>query len=139
MSASASLVCIHPRDVPAIWPLVRDRLRAAYLRTDLSHTADLERDVIEGGAVLWVAATGGVVAQIEAAAVTKLIRTDRNLVCVITACGGSNMSAWLGHLAAIECWAKAEGAAKIRLYGRKGWLRVLDAYRAKNVILERAL
>ncbi|MCA6114245.1 hypothetical protein J6524_04785 [Bradyrhizobium sp. WSM 1738] len=140
MSASASLICVHPKDVPAIWPLVADRLRAAYLRTDLSHTADLERDVLQGGAVLWVAACPGVpVAEIEAALVAKLVRTDRNLVCIITACGGSNMSRWFDHLAAIERWAKAEGAAKIRLFGRKGWLRLLKQYQAKNVVLERAL
>lgn len=140
MSASASLVWIHPQDVPAIWPLVADRLRAAYLRTDLSHTLDLERDVLRGDAALWVAASpGGIVAEIEAALVAKLVRTDRNLVCIITACGGSNMSRWLGHLAAIERWAKEQGAAKIRLFGRKGWLRVLKQYQAKAVVLERAL
>ena len=140
MSASASLICVHPNDVPAVWPLVADRLRAAYLRTDLSHTDDLERDVLGGEAVLWVAASpGSPVAEIDAAMVAKLVRTDRNLVCMITACGGSNMSRWLDHLAAIERWAKAEGAAKIRLFGRKGWLRVLKNYQARNVVLERAL
>jgi len=140
MSASASLVCIHPKDVPAIWPLVAERLRAAYLRTDLSHTADLERDVLQGDAVLWVAASASApVAELEAALVAKLVRTDLHLVCIITACGGSNMSRWLDHLGAIEQWAKAEGAAKIRLFGRKGWLRILKNYQASNVVLERAL
>lgn len=135
MSASADLICIHPGRVPEVWPLVADRLRAAVLRTDLNHTADLEA-LVHGDGLLWVAVDGG---KISAAAVAVLVKTDRNLVCVIVAVGGENMGRWLDLLAGIEAWAKAEGAAKTRIYGRKGWARVLKNYRVSNVILERLL
>lgn len=119
-----------------VWPAVRDMLNAAYLKTDIGHTADLEADVLSGNGVLWLAATGS---KIEAAVVTVLTRTDRNLVCVITACGGASPRRWVHMLEQIEAWAKLEGAAKMRIFGRPGWLRLLENYRASNVVLEKAL
>jgi len=136
MSASVNLVCVPPQLAREIWPLVSDRLHQAVLRTDMSHTADLEYDVLEGDGLLWLATNG---TAIEAAAATLLIKTDRNLVCVITALGGENRSRWLDLLAGIELWAKAEGAAKMRIYGRRGWTRVLKDYRVSNVVMEKSL
>lgn len=136
MSASASLHCIPPQLAREIWPLVRDRLYAAVRRTDLSHSVDVAHDVLHGDGVLWLACEGE---KIEAAAVTLLTRTDRHLVCLITALGGSNMKSWLPLLSGIEDWARAEGAALVRVMGRPGWGRVLKNYHVSNVVLERSL
>lgn len=136
MSASVELVCIAPHQVRTIWPRVRDRLHRAVKKTDLNHTLDIERDLFEGDGLLWLAMRG---MEIDAAAVTLLMRTDRNLVCVVTACGGEEMENWLPLLAEIEAWAKAEGAAKVRIIGRRGWVRALPSYRVSNVVLERLL
>ena len=136
MSASASLHCIPPQLAREIWPLVRDRLYAAVRRTDLSHSVDIARDVLHGDGVLWIASNGE---EIEAAAVTLLTRTDRHLVCLITALGGSNMESWLPLLSEIEDWARSEGAGLVRVMGRPGWGRVLKNYHVSNVVLERAL
>jgi hypothetical protein len=136
LSASAELVCIHPSQLRDVWPLVADRIRSAVLRTDLSHTADIKRDLFEGDGLLWVIHDG---AAIEAAAATLLVKTDRHLVCIITAIGGGNMRRWLPLLDQVEAWAKAEGAALVRIVGRPGWVRVLKNYRVKNVVLERLL
>ena len=136
MSASVNLVCVPPQLAREIWPLVADRIRSAVLRTDLSHTADVEYDVLEGNGLLWLATNG---TAIEAAAATLLVKTDRHLVCIITALGGENMRHWLPLLEQIEAWAKAEGAALVRIFGRPGWVRMLKDYRVKNVVLERVL
>ena len=136
MSALASLHCIPPQLAREIWPLVRDKLYSAVRRTDLSHSLDVARDVLHGDGVLWLACDGQ---EIEAAAVTLLTRTDRHLVCLITALGGSNMERWLPLLSQIEDWAKSEGAALVRVMGRPGWARVLKDYEVSNVVLERAL
>lgn len=133
---TAELICVPRPHVAAIWPLVADRLHAAVKRTDLAHTKDIEADVLQGNASLWLALIGE---KIEAVATTLLVRTDRNMVCVISACGGANMKNWLPLLAKIEAWAKAEGAAKVRIFGRKGWAGVLDGYSVENVVLERKL
>lgn len=136
MSASADLVCVPPHLKRTIWPLVADRLRAAYLKTDLGHTRDLEHDVLDGDGDLWLATSGN---DIDAAAVTLLVRTDRHLVCQITAIGGKNLARWLDLLPQIEAWARREGAARLRIMGRLGWAAILDNYHVSNVVLERAL
>ena len=131
------LLCVPPPQKAMIWPLVADRLRASYLKTDLGHTADLERDVLHGDADLWLAVSDG--KEIEAAAVTLLVRTDRHLVCQLTALGGKNMAHWFGLLPKIEDWARREGAAKVRIMGRIGWVCMLEDYRVSAIVLERAL
>jgi hypothetical protein len=49
------------------------------------------------------------------------------------------MSRWLRLIAGIEVYAKNEGCSCVRIFGRKGWLRALEGYRAKCVILNKEL
>jgi hypothetical protein len=58
---------------------------------------------------------------------------------VLTACGGADMRRWLPLLATIESYARDEGCACVRIYGRKGWARVLDGYETQHVILRKEL
>lgn len=133
---TSNLVCVPPQHVRQIWPHVVDRLRAAVLKTDLAHTKDIEADVLEGNARLWLACDG---TSILAAATTLLVRTDKHLVCVISACGGARLESWLHLLADLEAWAKTEGAAIVRIFGRKGWVSALPDYGVENVVLEKRL
>jgi len=136
MSASVELVCVDPKRVHEVWPRVRHLIARAVLRTQLSHTADIAYDTLHGGGLLWLAWDG---ATIRAAATTVLADTDAARVCVLTACGGEGRAAWLPLLAQIEAYAKAEGCACVRIYGRKGWARVLKDYRVDHVILQKEL
>ncbi len=111
-------------------------IRSAVKRTNLSHSQDIEYDITSGEALLWLAWDG---ARIEAAASTSLIETDASKVCVLTACGGENMQHWLPLLSKIEKYAKDEGCQCVRLFGRKGWLRVLKDYEMTNIVIEKAL
>lgn len=101
----------------------------------MSHTLDVEHDVF-GNGDLWLAISGG---EVDAAAVTMLVRTDRHLVCLLTVVGGKNMARWFDLLPQVEQWAKGQGAAKVRIIGRLGWVPLLENYRVSNVVLERAL
>jgi len=105
---------------------------SAIRRTDLSDPQDIEYDILCGDQLLWLAYDGKA---IKAAAASHL--TDK--VCTITACGGEDMKVWLPLFAQIEKYAKDEGCRCVRIYGRKGWLRVLEGYETKHVIMERAL
>jgi hypothetical protein len=127
---SVDLLCVNPADIQKTWPLARDLIRAAIERTDLSDFADVEKDVLAGEQLLWLAISD----HIEAAATTHLSRG----VCTVTACSGHQRERWLPLFAQIEKYAKNEGC-KMRIYGRKGWERVLDGYRAEYVILEKVL
>ena len=128
---SVDLCCVDPKDVGQIWEYAGPMIRAAIERTNLSDFADIEKDVLAGNQLLWLAVSD----HIEAAATTHLSRN----VCTLTACSGHQRERWLPLFARIEKYAKDEGCSAMRIYGRKGWERVLDGYRAEYVILEKSL
>ena len=136
MPASVDLVCVDPKRVHEFWPHVSPMIKRAVTRTNLSHTADIEYDTLHGDGLLWLAWDGKT---ILAAATTVLVETDTDKVCVLSACAGEQMEQWLPLLRNIEAYAKAEGCACVRIYGRKGWARVLEGYHVEHVVLERPL
>jgi hypothetical protein len=105
-------------------------------RGDLGRYEDIERDVLNGDALLWLAWCEP---NIEAVAVTQIILTENSKVCMVQACGGSRFARWIGLLEQIEAYAKAEGCRCTRILGRRGWARVLKNYRETKVVLERQL
>jgi hypothetical protein len=138
--ARAKLMCVDPRLVYRIWPQVAPLLRRAIARTGLSAFADIEREILDGKALLWIATIGeSGQLSIDAAASTILQQTDAGRVCVITACGGRRMAGWLPLIANLEAYARDEGCRSIRIFGRLGWQRVLDGYRRTNVVLDKPL
>jgi len=136
MRSTAELVCVDPKRIHEIWPHVGHLLKAACRRTELNAFADIEVDILSGRSLLWLAWNGRA---IEAAAATILINSDTAKVCVITVCGGRGMRRWLPLLSEIEAYAKREGCARMRFFGRKGWLRVLDGYEHKHIIMDKDL
>jgi len=123
------LICVDPARVDEFWPHAKHLIRAAVERTNLSPFEWIEKEVLDGKQLLWLAWSG----EIEAAATTQLVRP----VCVLTACGGHQRERWLPLFKQIEDYARKEGCSTMRLYGRKGWERVLDGYHVEHVILEK--
>lgn len=114
---------------------------SAIKRTNLSDPADIEYDILNGDQLLWlaIAQITADVKIIEAAAATSLVEISGETVCIITACGGENMANWLPLFAHIETYAKNEGCDRVRIYGRRGWSRVLDGYHVEHVVMERQI
>ncbi len=140
MASSAELICVDPERVHEIWPLAEPMLRRAVARTGLSAFHEIEQEILRGNALLWLAVEGEeAVAVVLAAASTRLQRTDAGKVCVITACAGRDMPRWLVLIDGIEKFARNEGCTCVRIYGRKGWLRALDGYAQRHVILDKEI
>lgn len=133
--SAPQLVCVDPNRVAEVWSYVALLLKRAVLHTDLNRFEEIERDVLGGRGLLWLAWSG----EIEAAVTTSLIETDTSKVCVLTACGGRDMRRWLALLETIESYARAEGCSRMRIFGRKGWQRVLASYHTTNFVLEKDL
>lgn len=129
------LICADPARVAELWPNIKERVASAVKRGGLGRFENLERDILSGDALVWLALSD----EIEAVAVTQTVITDDGNVCLIQACGGKDFSRWIGLIDGIEQYAKAEGCVKTRITGRRGWLRVLKNYRETKVILERPL
>jgi hypothetical protein len=49
------------------------------------------------------------------------------------------MSRWLPLISGIEAYAREEGCTRVRIFGRKGWLRALEGFRQMNVIADKEL
>lgn len=128
---SVDLICVDPKEVDQVWPYAGGMIKAAIERTGLSDFADIEKDVFSGDQLLWLIISD----KIEAAGTTQL----SGGVCTITACSGHLMERWVSLHKRIEKYAKDEGCSAVRIYGRKGWERVLDGYKVEHVVLEKAL
>ncbi len=129
-------ICIDPVHVARVWPLVSHLIRAAMHKGRISEFADVERAVLDGAQLLWVAAD---TRAIWAAAVTQLTRANGEKFCTIVACGGRERARWLPLKAELEAFAKAEGCAAIRIHGRRGWAREFPDYRLTRILLEKEL
>lgn len=105
-------------------------------RGDLGRFDDVEADVLDGRALLWLVWNEP---DIEGCAVTQLGRTEKSKVCTIVACGGEDARRWISLIGRIEEYARAEGCDVVRILGRKGWQRMLRNYSAPKVVLERRL
>jgi hypothetical protein len=130
-------ICVDPKEVHRVWPLVAPLIGAAMRKgSSAEDAAEVERAVLAGEQLLWVAAEG---AQIWAAAATQLSAADGRRICTIVACGGRERARWLPLKAALEDFAKAEGCSAIRIHGRRGWARELPDYRLTRILLEKDL
>jgi len=127
-------ICIDPAHVERVWPLVSHLIRAAMRKGRISEFADVERAVLDGLQLLWVAADARA---IWAAAVTQLTYANGEKLCTIVACGGRERARWLPLKAELESFAKAEGCAAIRIHGRRGWAREFPDYRLTRILLEK--
>jgi hypothetical protein len=133
-AAKAELVCVDPARVCEIWPHVRGSLEAACRRTGLNAFADFEADILAGRSLVWIVWNGR---KVEAAAATALSNSDIGKVCVITLCAGNGMQRWLKLVGRIEDYARDEGCTRLRIFGRKGWLRVLEGFEARYLVMDK--
>ncbi len=133
---SCHLICIDPAQAHEFWPHVASLIKAAMEKGRLSSYADVEHAVRNGTALLWLAWNGE---KIKAAAVTELTYANGEKFCTIVACGGHERSQWLPLIAGLEAYGRTQGCAAMRIYGRRGWRKLLPEYRTTRVLLEKEL
>jgi hypothetical protein len=136
LDATSELICVDPARIRKFWPHVLPLIAAAMKRGGITDLADVERAVLGGHALVWIAWNG---AAIKAAAVTQLSTVNGERMCTIVACGGSDSKEWLPLLAELERYAKAEHCRAMRIFGRRGWERLLPDYKPARVLLEKEL
>jgi len=147
LDAKCRLICIDPAQVHQFWPHVAPLIQAAMERGRISEFAPVAEAVHSGSALVWIAWDEK---QIKAAAVTRLGSVNGERSCTIVACAsgrlrpssramGRDRRAWLPLLAGLERYARAEGCKAMRIFGRRGWGRLLPDYRPARVLLEKEL
>lgn len=130
------LVPVDTPLVPGIWPHTREMVKRGMSRADAGDFERTERELFAGLQQLWLVWNGK---SIEAVAVTQLTTIGDRKFCVIVACSGHGVRRWVHHIAGLEKFAKVEGCQAMRIFGRKGWERILNNYRIKHVVIDKEL
>jgi hypothetical protein len=119
---------VDPARIREAWPFVSDHVMRAVLRGRNGSYAEIAGDVLAGHDRLWLAIDNDA---LIGSVVTGIRYDGDRRICIILACAGDVFRA--RHLLTqIETRAMAEGCRAIRIYGRRGWRRVLRDYRPCN-------
>ena len=129
----------HPITVLMVWPFLRDRARKACEKVGVSKFEDLERDTLDGTYLTWVVR--------DKRSIYGLVTIGKwKDACEITQCVGVSLHTYkfARLLKTIERFARDNGFRVMRLYGRKGWKRILKNYKVMKeyptyCLLERPL
>lgn len=134
-----NLVCVDPKQVHEFWPFCSSMIKAAMKRCRITDYSTVEHSIRNGNGLLWLAWDQDA-RKIMGAAVTQLSSANGEKFCTIVA-GGSvgGRDEWLPLIAGIEKFARTEGCVAMRILGRRGWARLLPAYKVSSVLLERTL
>lgn len=121
-----------------LWPAVEPLVARALSHADGRYgPADVLERLLEGDQQLWVWSSAD--GRVRATCVTEIVRYPLSKRCNLFLAAGEGMSAWIGALAAIEEWARAQGCDAIDCQGRAGWERVLPGYVKTHVNLKKDL
>jgi hypothetical protein len=134
--AKSQLICIDPARIHEFWPFVASLIKAAMLRGAITDFDEVKKAVLAARALVWIAWDG---TEIKAAAVTQLNTVHGVRFCTIVACGGRERGEWLPLIAGLERYAKSENCQAMRIFGRRGWERLLPDYRPARVLLQKEL
>lgn len=125
----------YPQRCAVEWRWARPHIVKALVDGDMT-VKEIRGEVYSGGMQLWLIDYGQL-----GAVVTQRVTGERGEVCLIVACGGKKMEAWLHLIEEIEDWARQSGCIEMRLIGRLGWKRTLAGrdYHQTGVVLARKL
>ncbi len=130
------LVCIEPSRVPEFWSSVAHYIATAAVNVGLIDVATIHDRILKDEALLWLACDDS---RVFGAGVTQLINSCGTKVCEIIAWGSDDQDRCQELLGTIEKFARVEGCTRVRLMGRRGWVRKLPGFAFKAVILEKVL
>lgn len=131
-----NVFCLGQEQIDNLWPLYGCHLDRYEREIGTDYAEDIRSDLKAGTKQLWGLQCGP---SIVGVVVTRVAQSPRGSVCEIyIACGESHGGLFL-VLDEIERWAKSVGCSRVRLSGRKGWLRVLKQYEQTGIQMEKEL
>lgn len=124
-----NVFCLGPEQIDNLWPLFAHHLA----RVEEVDAEELRYDLKDAQAQLWGLQDDS--GQITGVVVTRIT----NRACEIVAGAGSASYEAMRELhREIERWAASVGCSRMRLLGRKGWIRLLG-YRQTGIVAEKEL
>lgn len=132
---SVSLFTVQPEQLRELWPQIEPKLKKALSRGGAWDTIDIAERVLKGSAQIWGTWDG----EIKSVWVTSISVYHTKKVCDILACGGEGLYELSPYIKNVETWAKENDCESVRIYGRKGWEKVLSDYQKIAIVLEKKL
>ncbi len=133
---SSDKVCtqVPKQDVFLIWtkvaPLLQKALDGTY------DIMDVEQGLEDDRFQLFISWNNG----IESAVITEIAEYPKAKVLRYVLAGGTNLDNWLEEIQeVIEKFAKKNHCTQLEIAGRKGWLKKLNKYKEKAVLLSKDL
>jgi hypothetical protein len=135
-TVTPSLVNIPAGQVPTTWPLVAEHIERGLIDGDRT-VEELYNSCLTNMAQLWVVWSD----KLHAAGVTSVVNTRHGKFLQFESFAGEDMAAWFNTQDDLYAIAKGHGFIGVRLCGRRGWERALEAkgFRLKHTILEKDL
>lgn len=135
-----NVFCLGPEQVDNLWPEYGHHLERYERDTGIDYAGTIRQDLRLAHKQLWGIQNDA--GKVLGVIITKIVDTPGGEVCEIHATCGT--SAGLKHavelaLPHIERWARDVGCVRVRVVGRKGWLRVLTDYAYRGVVMEKEL
>lgn len=118
------------------WQSVIGLLDEAYAKNDIPFPETTRDELLHGHKQLWVAYAAPPEHRILCAVLTRLSKMRSGLHCEVVAAGGKEVERWIHLMSCIEDWARLEGCVKVTVVGRPGWMRLLQRYRQRQVMME---
>jgi len=134
--AERRLICVDPARVRELEPVAVPLIRRAVERCGDWSVEAVWSALCERRMLLWLVVRE---LAVDGVLVTRLERTPKDLVCVIVLCAGQHLLRSPHLIGTVEQFARAEGCARLRMQGRRGWRRVFADYSEPFITLEKNL
>lgn len=104
--------------IPSVWDRAKPSIQKALDRGSRNTLDEIYEGLLKSEMQLWLWDLDSLVTALK-------IDPLGNKACVLVTCAGKCMSDWIQYLPLVEDWAKDEGATEMKVYGRRGWSRVI--------------
>ena len=122
--------------VESVWGSVKNLITKT--NDDVLNDNDIKGYLLNGDYTLWVAIDEES-KDVVAAMTTEFAYYPRDKVCRVVTLAGERMKEWIGNLDMVEDWAKEQGCNYLDMYGRRGWIKVLQDWKEDSVLLRKKL
>lgn len=128
------IFCLSAEQIDSCWHDIASLLEQFQRQCCSIPLVDIQRAARESKMQVWGLQTDTAV---HGVVVTEIQRTTQGLICLLVlACGKAPLLERRRILEVIRSWADAQGCQKLRIQGRRGWLRFDRSFEQTGVIME---
>ena len=135
MCSTGDVFVLRKHEIDAAWEQIETLL--ARIEDPTFSADEVRAQVMSGHALVWGLSQAE---KISAVWVTKVEGNNSSKWGVVWLCAGDGLPAMIeAYKTHTERYFREQGCQYVQINGRKGWLKVLDGYRATGVLMVKRL